>query len=160
MLKIHWKDWCWSWSSNTLATWCKQPIYWKRPWCWKRLKAEEEGDRGWDGWMASLVQWTWTWANSKRWCGTGKPGMLQATGLQRVRHNLVTEQQLIPYRTEDSFEPQYRDNMLIKFTHKHNESQYFKVQRMKSQYLKYFHHQAIRFKEGKYSLFNKKCWEN
>ena len=34
---------------------------WKRPWCWERLKAEgEEGDRGWDGWMASLIQWTWT----------------------------------------------------------------------------------------------------
>ena len=32
--KYHWKDWCWSWSSNTLATWCKDPTYWKRPWCW------------------------------------------------------------------------------------------------------------------------------
>ena len=52
-----WKDWCWSWSSNTLATWCKEPTHWKRPWCWERLKAGgERGDRGWDGWMASLTQ--------------------------------------------------------------------------------------------------------
>ena len=39
--------------------------HWKRPWCWERLSAREEGDdRGWDGWMASLTQWTWVWANS------------------------------------------------------------------------------------------------
>ena len=65
-LNIHWKDWCWSWSSNTLATWCKEPTHWKRPWCWERLRAEEGDDRGWDGWMASLTQWTWVWANSGR----------------------------------------------------------------------------------------------
>ena len=39
VLNIHWKDWCWSWSSNTLATWCKELTHWKRPWCWERLKA-------------------------------------------------------------------------------------------------------------------------
>ena len=56
---IHWKDWCWSWSSNTLTTWCKEPTHWKRPWCWERLRAGGEGDdRGWDGWMASLTEWT------------------------------------------------------------------------------------------------------
>ena len=48
-LNIHWKDWCWSRSSNTLATWCKEPTHWKRPWCWERLKPKgEEGGRGWD----------------------------------------------------------------------------------------------------------------
>ena len=41
---IHWKDWCWSWSSNTLATWCKELTHLKRPWWWERLKAREEGD--------------------------------------------------------------------------------------------------------------------
>ena len=51
-LNIHWKDWCWSWSCNTLATWCEEPTYWKRTWCWERLKAEGD-NRGWDGWMAS-----------------------------------------------------------------------------------------------------------
>ena len=48
----------WSWSSNTLATWCEKLTHWKRPWCWERWRAgEEEGDRGWDGCMASLTQW-------------------------------------------------------------------------------------------------------
>ena len=53
VLNIYWKDWCWSWNSNTLATWCEELTHWKRPWCWERLKAWGEGDRGWDGWMAS-----------------------------------------------------------------------------------------------------------
>ena len=62
-LNIHQKDWCWS--SNTLATWYKKPTHWKRPWCWERLKATGEGGhRGWDGWMASLTQHIWVWANS------------------------------------------------------------------------------------------------
>ena len=40
------------------------PTHWKSPWCWERLRAEgEDGIRGWDGWMASLMQWTWTWVN-------------------------------------------------------------------------------------------------
>ena len=60
VLNIHWNDWCWSWNSNTLATWREEQIHLKRPWCWERLKAGEEGDnRGWDGWMASPTRWTW-----------------------------------------------------------------------------------------------------
>ena len=54
----------WSWSSYTLATWCEKSTHWKRPWCWERLKAGELGDRAWDGWMASLTQWTWVWEKS------------------------------------------------------------------------------------------------
>ena len=46
-LGIQWKDWCWSWNSNTSATWCKQLTHWKRPWCWERLRAGEEGRRRW-----------------------------------------------------------------------------------------------------------------
>ena len=66
-LNIHWKDWCWNWSSNTLATWCKELTYWKRHWCWEKLKAGSEGDdRGWDGWMTSSTQWMWVWANCRR----------------------------------------------------------------------------------------------
>ena len=54
---IHWKDWCWSWNSNILATWCKELTHLKRLWCWERLKSGGEGDnRGWDGWMASPTQ--------------------------------------------------------------------------------------------------------
>ena len=41
-LNIHWKDWCGSCNSNTLATCCKEPTHWKRPWCWERLKAGRE----------------------------------------------------------------------------------------------------------------------
>ena len=49
----YWKDWCWSWNSNTLATWCKELNHCKRPWCWERLRAGgEQGDKGWNGWMA------------------------------------------------------------------------------------------------------------
>ena len=63
-------------------------------WCWERLRARgERSDRGWDGWMASLAQWTWVWANSGRWWRTGNPGVLQYLGSQRVRHNWATQQQ-------------------------------------------------------------------
>ena len=81
-----------SWNSNTLATWCKELTHLKRPWCWERLKVGGEGDnRGWDGWMASPTQWTWVWVSSGSWWWTGKPGVLQSMGLQRVRHDWGTE---------------------------------------------------------------------
>ena len=82
VLNIHWKDWCWSWNSNTWATWCKELTHLKIPWCWERLKAGEGDNRGWDGWMASLTQWTWVWVNSGSWWWTGRPGVLQSMGLQ------------------------------------------------------------------------------
>ena len=60
ILNVHWKDWCWIWNSNPLATWCEELTHLKRPWCWEELKAGGEGDdRGWDGWIASPTQWTW-----------------------------------------------------------------------------------------------------
>ena len=90
-LNILWKDWCWSWSSNTLATWCREPTYWKRPWCWKRLREGEGDNRGWDDWMASLTKWTWVWASPGSWWWTGKPRVLWSMGSQRVRHNWGTE---------------------------------------------------------------------
>ena len=69
-------------------------MQWKRLWYSERLRAAGEGGGwGWDGWMASPTQWTWVWANSERPWRTGKPGMLQPMGSQRVGHNLVTEQQ-------------------------------------------------------------------
>ena len=64
----------------------------KRPWCQEKLKAGgEANDRGWDGWMASLTQWTWIWVNSGSWWWTGRPGVLQSMGSQRVGHNWATE---------------------------------------------------------------------
>jgi len=76
------------------------PILWppdaknwlKRLWCWERLKAGGEGDdKGWYGWMASWTQWTWDWASSRNWWWTGKPGVLQSMGLQKVGHDWATE---------------------------------------------------------------------
>ena len=79
---------CWSRNSNTLATWCEELTHLKRPWCWERLTAGgEEHDRGWDGWMASSTQWTWVWVDSRNWWWTGRPGMLQLMGSQRVARN-------------------------------------------------------------------------
>ena len=82
---VHWKDWCWSWNSNTLATSYEELTHLKRPWCWERLKVGgERDDRGWDGWMASPTQWTWVWVNSGSWWWTGRPGMLRFLGLQEL----------------------------------------------------------------------------
>ena len=74
------------------GTRCKELTHLKRPWCWERSKAGGEGDdRGWDGWMASSTQWRWVWVNSGRWWWTGRPGMLQSRGSQRVGHDWATE---------------------------------------------------------------------
>ena len=64
----------------------------ERPWWWKRLKTGGNGDdRGWDGWMTSPTQWTWVWASSGSWWWTGRPGILQSMGSQRVGHNWATK---------------------------------------------------------------------
>ena len=77
-----------------LVNWCEQTTLWKSSWCGERSRAEgQEAIRGWDGWMASLMQGTWTLANSRRWWGTGRPGVLQSMGLQRVRQDWETEDQ-------------------------------------------------------------------
>ena len=86
------KDWCWSWSANPLASWCKELIHLKGPWCWGRLNAGGEGDdRGRDCWMVSLTQWTRVCVNSGSWWWTGRTGMLQSMGSQGVGHDWETE---------------------------------------------------------------------
>ena len=65
--------------------------HWKRLWCWEGLGAGEGDDRGWDGWMASPTWWTWVCVNSGSWWWTGRPGMLQFMGSQRVGHDWMTE---------------------------------------------------------------------
>ena len=68
------------WPSKVLF---KEPTLWKRPWCWERLQAGGEGDdREWDGWMASLLWWTWICLDSKSWWWTGRPGVLQSMGAE------------------------------------------------------------------------------
>ena len=78
-------------TSVLLATWWEELTHLKRPWCWERLKVGGEGDeRGWDGWMESLTQWTWVWVISGSWWWTGKPGKLQSIRSQGVRHVWAT----------------------------------------------------------------------
>ena len=95
---VHWKDWCWGWNSNTLATSCEELTHWKRPWCWEGLGAGGEGDdRGWDGWMASPTRYTWVWVNSRSWWWTGRPGVLRVMGSQRAGHDWATELNWTPF---------------------------------------------------------------
>ena len=78
----------------------KNRLIWKNPDAGKDWRQEEKGmtedDRGWDGWMASLTQWRWVWVNSGSWWWTGKPGVLQSMGLERVGHDWATELNLGP----------------------------------------------------------------
>ena len=93
-------DQSWIFTGRTDAE-TETPIHWppdEKNWfiwkdrCWERLKAGgEQDERGWDGWMASPTQWTWVWINSRSWWWTGKPGVLQSMGSQRVRHDWATE---------------------------------------------------------------------
>ena len=74
----------------------------KRPRCWERLKAGVEGDnRGRDSWMASPTQWTRVWAISRSWWQTGRPGMLQSMGSQRVGHDWAAELNWDSWRGDD-----------------------------------------------------------
>ena len=83
---------CWSWNSNTLATWCGELTHLKSPWCWEILRAGGEGDdRGWNRWMASPTQWTWVWVDSGSWWCIERPAALRFMGSQRVGHNWATE---------------------------------------------------------------------
>ena len=114
-MNIQWKDWCWSWSSNTLVTWCEEMTHWKRPWCWswrsntlatwredltlkkysdagKDWRQEEKGTTenemvGWHHWVDGHE----FWVGSGSWWWTGKPGVLQSMGSQRIRHDWATE---------------------------------------------------------------------
>ena len=92
---IHWKDWCWSWSSNALATYYEELTHWKRPWCWERLRTGGErgtGDEmvGWHYWL-SEHEFEQTPGDSERQGSL----VLQSIGSQSVEHNWVTKKQQI-----------------------------------------------------------------
>ena len=98
--------WCYSWTSNTFATSCEVLTHWKRLWCWEGLWAGEGDDREWDGCMASPTQWTWVLVNSGRWWWTGRPGVLQFMGSQKVGHDWATELNWteLMHKTDNSWE--------------------------------------------------------
>ena len=80
--------------AETLILWppdVKSWLIWK-DWCWERLRTGGEGDdRGWDGWMASLTQWTWVWVDSGSWWWTGRPGVLRRVTKSQTRLSDWTE---------------------------------------------------------------------
>ena len=69
----------------------KSWLIWKDPDARKDWRQEKKGMTEWDGWMASLTQWTWVWVNSKSWWWTGRAGVLQSMGSQRLGHDWATE---------------------------------------------------------------------
>ena len=69
----------------------KSWLIWKDPDAGKDWGQEEKETTGWDGWMASLTQWTWVWVVSQSWWWTGRPGVLRFMGSQRVGHDWATE---------------------------------------------------------------------
>jgi len=95
-----WRDQPWDFFGRNDAK-AETPVLWPphakswligKDWCWEGLGAGGEGgDRGWDGWMASLTRWMWVWVNSGSWWWTGRLGVLRFMGSQRVGHDWVTE---------------------------------------------------------------------
>ena len=76
---------------NTLATWSEELTYLKRPWCRERMKSREGDDRGWDGWMAPLTQWTVSLSQLQELVMDKEAWHASVHGSQRVRHDWVTE---------------------------------------------------------------------
>ena len=92
VLGVHWKDWCWGWNANTLATSSEEFTHWKRLWCSEGLGARgERDDSGLDGWMVSPTQRTWVWVNSESSFWAGRPVLLRFMGSQRVGYDWATE---------------------------------------------------------------------
>ena len=92
VLGVHWKDWFWAETPILWPPHVKSWLIGKDPDTGRDWWGGGEGDnRGWDGWIASPTWWTWVWVNSGSWWWTGRPGVLQFMGLQRVGHSWATE---------------------------------------------------------------------
>ena len=93
-LNTHWKDWCWSWNSSILVIWCKQLTHWKSPWMLGKIEGRRRKGYKRMRWLDSITNAMNTDLGKLLRCwGTGRPGVLQSMGSQRVRHNWATEQQ-------------------------------------------------------------------
>ena len=114
-------------NSCPLSQWCYPTVL---SWLPSSIKTTYRGgvgsDRGWDGWMVqwTLTQWTWVWANSRRWWRTGKTGMLQSMGLQRVGNDWVIEGQQ-KERVRGRLKPQSICNPTCKVTYHYFENRHF-----------------------------------
>ena len=86
-----------------------------KDWCWERLGAGREGDDRWDGWKASPTPWIWVWMNSGGWWWTGRPGVLQFMGSQRVGHDWVTVLNWTDTYFSFGYQSQLQINCLINF---------------------------------------------
>ena len=67
--EYYWKDWCWSWSSSSLATWCEEPTHWERPWCWERVKAggRQKDREAWHAAVHGSQRFRHDWATEQQW---------------------------------------------------------------------------------------------
>ena len=77
---------------NTLATWCEELTHLKKTLMLEKIEGGRS--RGWQRmrWLDGITtQWTWVWVSSGSWWWTGKPGVLQSMGSQRVRHYWARE---------------------------------------------------------------------
>ena len=100
VLGVHWKDWCWSWNSNTWAKGCEELTHLKRPWCWERLRAGEGDDRGWDGWMHH-----WLDRHESEWTlgvGYGQGGLACCDSWGRKESDMTEQLNWTEYTHEQS----------------------------------------------------------
>ena len=98
VLGVHWKDWCWSWNSNNLATWCKELTHLIRPWCWKNWGEEEKGTTedeivGWHHWLDGH-EFEWTLG-----VGDGQGGLVCCNSLGHKESDTTVQLNWIGTRT-------------------------------------------------------------